>query len=99
MTFLQTGLSYCFYLLSGVKRNTKKGNEESSKDNYRIGKGAGITKMELAPQSNNLDNISLCYSVGEEPGCLSRILIFIHPGPNNSNKSEGGKNLWSIIFL
>jgi hypothetical protein len=27
-----------------------------------------------------------------DPGCLYRILIFIHPGSNNSNIRQGGKN-------
>jgi hypothetical protein len=30
------------------------------------------------------------------PGCLSRILIFIHPGYNNSNKRGG--DLFSYLF-
>jgi hypothetical protein len=33
-----------------------------------------------------------------DPGCLSRILIFIYPGSNNSNKREGGKKFLSFIF-
>jgi hypothetical protein len=29
----------------------------------------------------------------------SRILIFIHPGSNNSNKRGGGKISWSTFFV
>jgi hypothetical protein len=31
------------------------------------------------------------------PGCLSRILIFIHPGSHNSYKREGGFSLVAIF--
>ncbi len=63
MTFLHTGLSYCFCLLSSVKRNTKKGKDQSCEDNYVK---SSIPKMELAPQSTNLDNDSLSATQREE---------------------------------
>jgi hypothetical protein len=34
------------------------------------------------------------------PGCLSRILIYIHPGSDNNTKTGGGENIYlSYHFL
>ncbi len=53
------------------------------------------------PQSKDTEiDIMLLWASDADPGCLSRILIFIHPGSRiqKTAKKEKGENLLSYIF-